>query len=224
MITRCCWTCCPGCSSPNSRWSDPWSTVPTLVDAAQRLRPDAVVIDVIMPGLSGLEVGRLLQACAPDIRLIYLTMEASESVAAEAFAVGASAFLSKAGPASELQHAIRVVRNGGRYLVPTIADGDVEALGRDDRGTPAPRLSPRELEVVKLLLGGLTMKSVGRQLGIAPRTVAFHKYRAMDILGLRSNAELIDYAIRHGLLGHHRTVTTYRRDRNVCGIPVSEEY
>lgn len=128
-------------------------------------------------------------------------METDPAVAVEAFDVGASAYLSKASPAAELQRVMRLVTAGGRYLSPTIAGGSIDALFASQSADPMHRLSHRELEVLKLLLAGLPMKGVARNLGIAPRTVAFHKYRAMEQLGLRSNSELIDFAVRHRLLG-----------------------
>jgi DNA-binding NarL/FixJ family response regulator len=172
-----------------------------VLGTAQRLRPDIILIDVVMPGMSGLEAGRRLRAWAPDIKLVYLSMEGDEVSAAEAFAVGASGYLSKACSAAELQEAMRIVAAGGRYLMPTIANGDVDALHEAHRESPVAKLSPRELEVLKLLVSGLSMKVVGRRLGITPRTVAFHKYHAMEALGLHGNTELIEFAIRHGLLG-----------------------
>lgn len=172
-----------------------------LVAIAQRLRPDIAVIDVVMPVLSGLDAGRQLSVCAPTVKLVYLTMEADETLAAEAFASGASAYLLKASSTVELQQAMRMVANGGRYLTPAIANGDLDALCEVHPANPLTRLSPREVEVLKLLVSGRPMKSVARQLGITARTVAFHKYRAMAQLGLQGNTELIEFSIRHGLLG-----------------------
>ena len=177
-----------------------------VLETAQRLHPDIILIDVRMPEMSGFESGRRLQAWAPHIKLIYLTMEADEALAAEAFAIGASAFLSKACSAAELLHAMRIVANGGRYLTPAIAHGDVDALCEAHRANPIAKLSSRELEVLKLLVSGFSMKVVGRRLSIAPRTVAFHKYRAMETLGLQGNTELIEFAIRHRLLGASDTI------------------
>jgi DNA-binding NarL/FixJ family response regulator len=172
----------------------------TLLRVAPQLQPDVAVIDMVMPGISGLDAGRELHRKMPALKLVYLSMETDPARAAAAFAGGASAYLSKACSAVELQQAIRIVAGGGCYLTADIADGDVEKLLFAHHASPITKLSTRELEVLQLLVGGLSMKSVGRRLGIAPRTVAFHKYRAMEELGLRSNVELVDFAIRHGLL------------------------
>jgi DNA-binding NarL/FixJ family response regulator len=191
-----------------------------VLENAQRLHPDMVLIDVRTPEMSGFESGRRLQAWAPHIKLIYLTMEADEALATEAFSVGASAFLSKACSAAELQHAMRVVANGGLYFTPAIASDHLDSLREAHRASPTPKLSPRELEVLKLLVSGFSMKAVGRQVGIAPRTVAFHKYRAMKTLGLQGNTELIEFAIRHRWLGVNETtasrvsnIRTYETER-----------
>jgi DNA-binding NarL/FixJ family response regulator len=171
-----------------------------LLELARELTPDLILIDVIMPGLSGLEAGKALQSSGSRAKLVYLTMETDPVAAADAFAIGASAYLSKASPAAKLQTVLRLVAAGGRYLTPTIANGDIEALRARHAADPVMRLSPREREVLKLLVTGMSMKAVARQLGIAPRTIAFHKYRAMETLGLRGNSDLVDFAIRHGLL------------------------
>ncbi|HUB14682.1 MAG TPA: response regulator transcription factor [Acetobacteraceae bacterium] len=173
----------------------------TLLDVAGRLSPDIVLIKPMMPGFDGLEAVRELRARAPALKLIYLTTHTDPNLAAAAFAAGASAFLSKSCSAAELRQAIRIVAGGGRYLSADIAAGNVETLMLAHRADPVGRLSTRELEVLQLLVAGLPMKSVARCLGITARTVAFHKYRVKEILGLKDNAELVDFAIRHGLLG-----------------------
>jgi DNA-binding NarL/FixJ family response regulator len=172
----------------------------TLLRVAPQLQPDIAVIDMIMPGVTGLEAGRELHLKMPELKLVYLTMENNRSLAATAFSTGASAFLSKTCSATELQQAIRIVAGGGRYLTADIADGNVEELLVPLHDDFTTQLSTRELEVLQLLVSGLPMKSVARRLGITPRTVAFHKYRAMKMLGLKGNAELVDFAIQHGLL------------------------
>ena len=171
-----------------------------LLETALRLQPDIALVDIIMPKLSGLDAGRHLAACAPAIKIVYLTMETDEVLAAEAFANGAYGYLLKASSTAELLRAIRTAANCRRYLTPAIANGDVDALCRTYSANPVARLSARELEVLKLVVSGLPMKSIARKLGIAPRTVAFHKYRAMDTLGLHGNSALIEFAVRHGLL------------------------
>lgn len=172
-----------------------------LVELARDLAPDVILADVIMPQMGGLEAGRSLHAAGSTAKLVFLTMETDPNVAAQAFAVGAAAYLSKTSPAAELLRVMRLVVAGGQYLSPAIAGGDIKVLQAAHSADPAQRLSPREVEVVKRIVAGMSMKAVARDLGITPRTVAFHKYRAMEQLGLRNNAELIDFAVRHRLLG-----------------------
>ena len=157
-----------------------------------------------MPECNGIAAGRKIRSLDPDARLIFLTMLEDPALAAEAFDIGASAFLVKTAPASELLQAVRTVVEGGRYLSASIAGGDIETLIRLRQPDPMSRISAREREVLSLLVSGLPMKSVARKLGITARTVAFHKYKAMETLGLRDNAQLMDFALRHGLLGNHR--------------------
>ena len=172
-----------------------------LVEAAERLRPDIICLDISMPGCSGIEAGRQIRAFDFAVRLVFLTMEDDPALAAEAFALGASAYLIKAASAAEFLRAVRIVAAGGRYLAPTIAAGDIDALLKMRQGEPLAQISAREREVLGLLVSGLPMKSVARRLGITPRTVAFHKYKAMETLGLKDNAQLMDFALRYGLLG-----------------------
>jgi DNA-binding NarL/FixJ family response regulator len=126
-------------------------------------------------------------------------MATDTAIAVEAFALGASAYLSKSSSATELCRVLHLVAAGGRYLDPAIANS-IGALHASHSADPIVRLTPRELEVLKMLVTGMSMKAAARNLGITPRTVAFHKYRAMDILGLNGNSELIDFAVCHGLL------------------------
>jgi len=186
-----------------------------LLELARELVPDLILVDMVMPGLSGLDAGRALQSCGSRAKLVYLTMETDPTAAAEAFAVGASAFVSKSSPANVLESVLRQIYAGGRYLTPAIANGDIDALCATHGANPVMRLSPREREVLKLLVTGMSMKAVARELGIAPRTVAFHKYRAMETLGLHSNYDLVDFAIRNGLLAD-RTARLYAADH--CAV------
>ncbi len=177
-----------------------------LVDLAVALRPEMVLADIRMPGCSGIEAGRRILRLDPTIRLIFLTMEQDAGLAAEAFGMGAAAFLLKAAPASEFLDAIRSVAAGGRYLARSIAEGDIDRLLAMRRNEPLAQISAREREVVALLVSGLPMKTVARRLGITARTVAFHKYKAMETLGLKDNAQLMEFALRRGLLAQNEPV------------------
>lgn len=168
-----------------------------LLDAAPGLRPDVVVLDVAMPQLNGLDAARQLRHRLPDVRIVFLTVSEDPDVAAEAFRAGASGYLLKNSAASELIQAIREVMAGRSYVTPLVTRGLVDALlNARERVPKAVDLSPRQREVLQLLAEGHTMKEIASILKITPRTVAFHKYSMMEVLGLRSNAELIQYAAR----------------------------
>jgi DNA-binding NarL/FixJ family response regulator len=164
---------------------------------APALQPDIVVMDVAMPLLNGLDAARQLRQMMPRVKLIFLTMSEDPDIAAEAFRVGASGFLLKNSAASELLLAIREVARGRSYVTPLATQGLVENLLRPP--APAARatdLSPRQREVLQLLAEGHRMKEIARLLKITPRTVAFHKYAMMELLGVTSNAELVLEAAR----------------------------
>src|SRR5262245_32990867 len=171
-----------------------------LVEQALALEPDLVVADVSMPRMNGLEAARRLRGELPRTRVVFLTVNEDPQMAAEAFALGASGYLLKSSTATELHEAIRAVLSGRRYLSQRLAGGDPEALPAAacaDR--PLEQLTLRERDVLKLLAEGLTMKQIGAELGIAARTVAFHKYRMMETLGVHTSAELVSFAVENRL-------------------------
>jgi DNA-binding NarL/FixJ family response regulator len=168
---------------------------------APKLRPDIVVMDVAMPLLNGLDAARQLQQLMPKVKVIFLTQNEDPDIAAEAFRVGAAAFLLKNSAASELLTAIREVSRGRSYVTPLATQGLMDNL-LHPAASPARvlDLSPRQREVLQLLAEGHTMKEIARVLKITPRTVAFHKYAMMEQLGVTSNAELVMAAIKHHLV------------------------
>ena len=169
-----------------------------LIDAARQLRPDVIVTDLAMPGMDGLEALRRLRADKISAKVIFLTMHVDAQLAAEAFRAGASGFVVKHAAGKELIAAIHAVLQGGTYVAPQLASGVLKRLA--DGGTPsAGALTPRQREVVSLIAAGRTMKEVASVLGLSPRTVETHKYQIMAALGLQTTAELIRYAIQHGL-------------------------
>ena len=171
-----------------------------LVAEALRLRPEIVVSDVNMPHMGGLEAARRLRDLMPATRVVFLTINEDPRLAAEAFRLGALGWVLKTASALELTSAIRAARRAQRYLSPRIAGGRIENLPVPIRAQRnADRLTPREREVLMLLARGRGMKEVAAEMGITPRTVAFHKYRMMDSLGIRSSAELVRFAVEHGI-------------------------
>lgn len=171
-----------------------------LVDAAERLRPDVIVLDIAMPLLNGLDAGRQIKQKLRDVRLVFLTMNEDPAIAAEAFRAGASGYLLKRSAASELSTALDEVMRGRSYVTPLVTGGMVETLLQGGRGQEPVELTPRQREVLQLLAEGRSMKEVATVLNLAPRTVAFHKYEMMKQLGITSTAELIQYAVRQHIV------------------------
>ena len=172
-----------------------------LLKAAGELTPDLVVVDIGMPLLNGLDAGEQLKALHPDIKVIYLTQNREPRYAVEAFRRNASGYLLKDSAASELTTAIREALRGRSYVSPVIARGMLDHAASPEAAHLGPReLSPREREVLQLLAEGKSMKEVAAVLDISPRTVEFHKYRIMELLGVKTTAELVQYAIKHGLI------------------------
>jgi DNA-binding NarL/FixJ family response regulator len=168
-----------------------------LLAAAAELKPDVIVLDIAMPLLNGLDAARQLKKTMPAIKLIFLTMNEDPDLASEAFRIGASGYLLKTSAASELSKAIKEALCGRSYVTPVITQGMVESFIRqpgDDRN--APKLTSRQREVLQLLAEGRSMKEAAKILNVTPRTVAFHKYRMMEQLNLKNNADLIQFALR----------------------------
>src|SRR5215218_3527488 len=158
-----------------------------LLAAAQELRPDIVVLDIAMPLLNGIDAARQLKGLMPEVKLIFLTVSEDPDLAAEAFRAGASGYLLKNSAASELFKAIQEVSQGRSYVTPLVTQGLVGTLLREPGpARAAGPLSARQREVLQLLAEGRTMKAIARILAITPRTVAFHKYRMMEELGIRT--------------------------------------
>lgn len=174
----------------------------SLVREALELKPDVVVVDVAMPVLNGLDAAKRIKEAHPQIKLIFLTMNSDVEVAAEAFQRGASGYLLKTCAADELVAAVRNVLRGKPYVSPRISRDTVEFLRRQHKRLveESERLTERQREVLQLLAEGKVMKEVGSILNMSTRTVAFHKYRIMDVLGAKSGADLVKYAVRNHII------------------------
>jgi DNA-binding NarL/FixJ family response regulator len=171
-----------------------------LVAAAEELKPDVIVLDISMPLLNGLEAARQIKQTVRSAKLVFLTMNEDTDLAAEAFRAGASAYLLKRSAASELLTAIREVLQGRSYVTPLITEGLVGSLLHGADHAPGHDLTPRQREVLQLLAEGRSMKEVASLLNLTPRTVAFHKYRMMEQLKVKSTAELIQYAVKNHIV------------------------
>ena len=173
----------------------------SLLEAAAKLQPDIIVVDIAMPQLNGLDAARQIKHSMPRVKLIFMTMNEDPYLVGEAFRVGASAYLVKQAAALELTNAIELVLKGRTYVTPSIADGlDKIALRSPNVRDHAPEPTPRQREVIQLLAEGRSMKEVASALSITPRTVPAHKYAVMELLQLKTNADLVQYAIKHRII------------------------
>lgn len=173
----------------------------SLLEAAKRLRPDIVVLDISMPQLNGLDAARRLRKIVPQARMIFVTVHADPDYVNQAFKAGASAYLLKRSAGSELSLAIEAVKNGNYYVTSLIAKNLVQSaiseteptIGRQDH------LPVRQREILQLVAEGLTLKEIASTLGLSPKTVEYHKSKLMEQLGIHTTAELTKYALAHGL-------------------------
>jgi DNA-binding NarL/FixJ family response regulator len=173
----------------------------SLIQAANTLRPDVVLADIGMPFLNGLHAAERIKRALPKVHLIYVTINHDPCIIAEAFRLGASGYLLKTSAASELVKAIHCVLQGKRYLSPSLAVSVPELLGRlDESQSSRYKLTDRQVEVLQLLAEGRSMKEAGAVLNLTTRTIAFHKYRIMDSLGLVNDAEVVQYAMREHIV------------------------
>jgi DNA-binding NarL/FixJ family response regulator len=174
-----------------------------LLERAKRLRPDAVVMDIGMPLLNGIDAARQLAKTVPHTKIVFLTMHSDPAYVREAFSAGASGYVLKQSAGSELVFALQEVLNGRYYVTPRVA-GDV--VGGFLRGGEKPNLSgdpkltDRQREVLQLVAEGQSVKEIAATLDVSVKTVEFHKRRLMDQLGVRTTAGLTKYALTHGVI------------------------
>ncbi len=172
-----------------------------LLKAATEIKPDVVLLDVGMPLLNGLDAARELKKKMSTLKLIFLTMESDSYVAAEAFRAGASAYLLKTSRPDELLQAIQDAVKGISYVAPEIRRAMEASFIRDPRALQRPKqLTGRQCEILQMIAEGRSMKEIAYTLQIAHRTVRFHKYRIMEELTITTNADLVKYAMRHGMI------------------------
>jgi DNA-binding NarL/FixJ family response regulator len=171
----------------------------------EALRPDVVLMDLAMPGMSGFEAVRRSTECFPDVRLLIVSMHAEEAYVHEALASGAAGYLLKGADKVELEHALHVVAEGGTYLTPAISRTVVAALARGAEpraaASPLDAITARQREVLTLVAEGCTTKEVASRLGLSVKTVEAHRGAIMDRLGIRDLAGLVRFAVRVGLVG-----------------------
>ena len=173
-----------------------------LVEQASTLYPDVIVADISMPQLNGIEAARQIKKIDKNIKIVFLTMHQDATYAANAFEAGASGFVLKHSASSELIRAIHEAIKGRTYVTPLIAGDLIHTY--QEGGSPEKNLfkkiSPRQREVLQLLAEGKIAKEIASILNISTRTVEFHKYRMMEQLNIKTSAELVRYAIKHGII------------------------
>lgn len=178
-----------------------------VAEACEKLAPDVLVLDLMMPGLGGLDVAREVRRRTPKVAILVLSMHAEEAYVIAALRNGASGYVSKEASVTELARAIRAIAAGGRHLGPPFSERSVDAWLRragEAAGDLYESLSPREREVFHLAAEGWTSTAIGKRLSISPRTVETHRANVLRKLGLRGQTELVRYAIRRGILPDER--------------------
>jgi DNA-binding NarL/FixJ family response regulator len=173
-----------------------------LVDQAAALHPDLIVADISMPQLNGIEAARQIKKTDKKIKIVFLTMHLDATYAANAFEAGASGFVLKHSAPSELSTALHQAMKGQTYVSPLIA-GDLIRTYREGDSPEKDlfkKISPRQREILQLLAEGKSGKEIASILSISARTVEFHKYRLMEQLHIKTSAELVQYAVKHGIV------------------------
>ncbi len=174
-----------------------------VADLVERLKPDVLVLDLMMPGLNGLEVTRQVTQRSPRTHIVILSMQDNEAYVLEALRNGADGYVLKQSTSDELVRAVREVIAGRRYLSPPLSEHAIKAYMQKADSATLDRyetLTTREREVLHLVAGGCTNAEIAERLFISPRTVEVHRANMMHKLGLRTQTDLIRYALRRGIL------------------------
>ena len=175
-------------------------TAKDAVFRARALKPDVILLDVVLPGESGIEVLPKLLKESPESKVLFLSMQDDPSYVREAFAAGASGYVLKEAADEEVVSAVREIADGGRYVHPALGARMVAAEAEERAAAEADPLSDREREVLRLLALGHTNQEIAERLYISVRTAESHRAHIMQKLRLGTRAELVRYALAHGLL------------------------
>ena len=173
-----------------------------LIEAANRLRPDVIVADISMPHLNGIDALVQLKRDNPEVRFVLLTMHKDVAYARRALDAGALGYVLKHSAPAELVMAVHAALEGRTYITPAVTGELLQTFreNRDGVADQSAQLTPRQREILQLLAEGCSAKVIAARLDISPRTVEFHKYQMMEVLKLQSNAELVHFAIKHGIV------------------------
>ena len=171
-----------------------------LIRAVKEHKPDVVVTDISMPVLNGVDACSKLLKVLPNLKIIFLTVNDDPDLVAEVIRKGAKGYLLKSSASEELLQAIKAVASGSTYITPLVTERMIGSLVQGGRRDLSDKLTVRQREILQLLAEGNTMQQAAKLLCVTPRTVAFHKYRIMESLGIKNNSELVRYAMKIGLL------------------------
>lgn len=172
-----------------------------LIEAARKLRPDVIVADITMPHLNGIDALVRLKRDGTQMPMVFLTMHPEVAYARRALEAGAAGYVLKHSAPAELITAIRAALDGKTYVSPAVASDVLRVINRqpEKADDPVAALTPRQREILQLLTEGRSAKEIGDALAISARTVEFHKYQMMEKLDLHTNADLVHFALKHGI-------------------------
>jgi len=173
-----------------------------LLAAAKKLRPDVIVADITMPKLNGIDALHLLKKHNPNVKVVFLTMHQDRAYARRALDAGAAGFVVKHAAPDELVMAIQAALKGKTFITPALAGDvldDIQHSPKEKKNAKGS-ITPRQREILHLLAEGRSAKTIAQMLSISARTVEFHKYQMMETHGLHSGAELVHFAIKHGIV------------------------
>lgn len=172
-----------------------------LIEAAQKLRPDVIVADITMPRLNGIEALVQLKRMDEQVRVVILTMHPEVAYARRALEAGAQGYVLKHSAPAELIAALRAALDGKTYVSPAVAGEVLRVINQTSEKTadPVASLTSRQREILQLLAEGRSAKEIGDTLTVSARTVEFHKYQMMEKLGLHTSADLVHFALKHGI-------------------------
>ncbi len=171
-----------------------------VLDKVSKNDYDLLLLDIAMPGLSGLETLKLLRSQKPKLRVLILSMYPEEQYAVRAIKAGAYGYITKASASEELIEAIRKVSAGGRYISASIADKLLVDFGPEPEQPPHERLSDREYQVLCMIASGRTVGEIAETLVLSVKTVSTHRVHILEKMKMKTNAELTNYAIKHNLV------------------------
>jgi len=171
-----------------------------ITDILREQQCDVLLLDISMPGKDGIEILHLLKKREPMLRIMVLSSHAPEQFAVRALKAGAASYLTKDGAPDELVEAVRVVARGRKYISKSLAESLANHVIEEDDQMPHEQLSNREFQTVRMIASGQTRTEIAKSLSISPKTVSVYRSRVFEKMGVRTNAELTHYAIKHGLL------------------------